>query len=173
MFVSSFLLLLLSLLVCLVFLLLGLSPPLLAALLLLLHIHFSCLCVQRKGMRIHPGRTSSLAVAFAQLVAPCARRPLSNAEPLFGSSAGHVSSARAAGPAAAAATASTVTTTTTTTHASNGDDDRALVISRQERKRARKTRSFRRRQAPITRGQRRTLRELWPKYGLVGDFNAR
>lgn len=47
------------------------------------------------------------------------------------------------------------------------------AIPRHERKRAQKSRSFRRRQAPITRGQKRTLRELWPKYGLLTDFNAR
>lgn len=129
-----------------------------------LRLHIPCLCVQHEGMRIHPRTTSSLAVAFAQLVAPFARRPLGT-QPLFKSSVWHLGLACSGEPAAAVTTAAA--------HASGGDDGGVLAISRQERKRARKTRSFRRRQAPITRGQRRTLRELWPKYGLVGDFNSR
>ncbi|CAM9506859.1 unnamed protein product [Ectocarpus sp. 12 AP-2014] len=64
--------------------------------------------------------------------------------------------------------------TTRTTHASSSiGRDGMLAMPRHERKAARKSRSFRRRQAPITRGQRRTLRELWPKYGLVMDFERR
>ncbi|CAM9352434.1 unnamed protein product, partial [Ectocarpus sp. 4 AP-2014] len=60
------------------------------------------------------------------------------------------------------------------THASSSiGRDGMLAMPRHERKAARKSRSFRRRQAPITRGQRRTLRELWPKYGLVMDFERR
>lgn len=50
---------------------------------------------------------------------------------------------------------------------------RSLAIPRHERKIARKTRSFRRCQAPLTRGQRRTLRELWPKHGLLMDFKSK
>ncbi|CAM9820398.1 unnamed protein product, partial [Sphacelaria rigidula] len=46
----------------------------------------------------------------------------------------------------------------------------APVAARHERKAARKRRYFRRRQAPITKGQRRTLRVLWPKHGLDMDF---
>lgn len=49
----------------------------------------------------------------------------------------------------------------------------APVPARHERKAARKRRSFRRRQAPITKGQRRTLRVLWPKHGLDMDFAER
>lgn len=48
-----------------------------------------------------------------------------------------------------------------------------LAIPRHERKAARRTRSFRRRQAPITRRQRQNLRDLWPKHGLAMDFNQR
>lgn len=92
-------------------------------------------------------RTTSLVVAFAHLLAPsCARRP-----PLALSLSEHVAKGIASGrpgrPCAA--------------------------ISRHERKRAQKSRSFRRRQAPVTRGQKRTLRALWPKYGLVTDFADR
>lgn len=51
--------------------------------------------------------------------------------------------------------------------------DGVLAIPRHERKAARRRRSFRRRQSPITRGQRKTLRELSPKYGLAMDYKDR
>lgn len=66
-----------------------------------------------------------------------------------------------------------VPTPTTQQATSSMGRDGMLAMPRHERKAARKSRSFRRRQAPITRGQRRTLRELWPKYGLVMDFERR
>lgn len=51
--------------------------------------------------------------------------------------------------------------------------DGVLAIPRHERKAARRRRSFRRRQSPITRGQRKTLRELSPKYGLAMNYKHR
>lgn len=48
-----------------------------------------------------------------------------------------------------------------------------LAIPRHDRKAARRTRSFRRRQAPITRGQRQKMRELWPHHGLPMDYKQR
>lgn len=53
------------------------------------------------------------------------------------------------------------------------DSGGVLAIPRHERKAARRTRSFRRRQAPITKGQRRQMRELWPQHGLPMDYKQR
>lgn len=94
-------------------------------------------------MVIHPC-TKSVVVAFAHLFAPT-RRPSLALSLSFSANADPVVASARASPA----------------------------IPRHERKRAQKSRSFRRRKAPITRGQKRTLRELWPKYGLLTDFNAR
>lgn len=103
-----------------------------------------------RGAMMIRSRTTAVVVAFNHLLALSARKP-----PLaFSAKHRHVFSARAAA-----------------SPCSMPDADAA--IARHERKRAQKSRSFRRRQAPITRGQRRTLRELWPKFGLVTEFSAR
>lgn len=72
----------------------------------------------------------------------------------------------------------TVQLSTTTTDSSSLNANGLLqttgtATSRQERRAAQKRRSFRRRQAPITNGQRKTIRLLWPKHGLDPDYARR
>lgn len=70
------------------------------------------------------------------------------------------------------ATVQCSTTTTSSCHP-NGLLQRTVTTNRQERKAAQKRRSFRRRQAPITNAQRKTIRLLWPKHGLNPDYARR